>query len=89
MAIELLHNAPVPIKVLDEYLSSFSPSGWSGSRAKILESRLPLFHSLINHDNKEISSWAVNKEVKWKEFITSEYEREVEHDIDRDERFEW
>jgi hypothetical protein len=89
LAIELLHNAPVPIKVLDEYLSSFSPSVWSGSRAKILESRLPLFHSLINHDNKEISSWAINKEVKWKEFITSEYEREVEHDIDRDERFEW
>lgn len=89
LAIGLLNNAPEPIKVLDEYLSSFSPSGWTGSRAKILESRLPLFHSLINHDNKEISSWAINKEVKWKEFITSEYEREVERDIDRDERFEW
>ena len=31
----------------------------------------------------------INKKVKWKEFITSEYEREVERDIDRDERFEW
>jgi pimeloyl-ACP methyl ester carboxylesterase len=89
LAIGLLDNAPEPIKVLDEYLSNLSPSGWTGSRAKILESRLPLFQSLINFDNNEISAWVTDKEVQWKKFIASEYEREIERDIDSNERFEW
>jgi len=89
LAIELLENSPEPTKVLDEYSSSLHPTSWSGSRAKILESRLPLFHSLINHDNKGVSSWAINKEVQWKKNIAREYEKEVERDIDRAERFEW
>ena len=38
---------------------------------------------------QNISAWAINKEVQWKKFIASEYEKEVERDIDRDERFEW
>jgi pimeloyl-ACP methyl ester carboxylesterase len=89
LAIEVLKNSPEPIKVLEEYLSSLHSSSGSGSRAQKLESRLPLFQILKKHDNKKISSWAINKEVQWKKFIASEYEREVERDIDRDERFEW
>ena len=89
LAIQLLESSPEPVKVLDEYSSSLYPTSWSGSRAQILESRLPLFQSLINHDYKEISSWATDKEVQWKRTIASEYEKELERDIDRDERFEW
>ncbi|MFT7111051.1 MAG: hypothetical protein ACI843_002728 [Psychrobacter glaciei] len=89
LAIEVLKNSPEPIKVLEEYLSSLHSSSGSGSRAQKLESRLPLFQILKKHDNKKISSWAINKEVQWKKFIASEYEREVERDIDRGERFEW
>lgn len=89
LAIELLKSCPEPIRVLDEYLSNLTPSGCTGSRAEILESRLPLFHSLINSDNSEISAWANDEEVQWKKFIASEYEREAERDIDRNERFEW
>ena len=89
LAIGLLKSCPEPTKVLDEYLSNLSPNGWTGSRAKILESRLPLFQSLINSDNNEISAWATDKEVEWKNFIASEYEREIDRDVDRNERFEW
>jgi hypothetical protein len=39
--------------------------------------------------NKDIASWATNKEKQWKGFIVSEYERESERDTVRDERFEW
>jgi hypothetical protein len=89
LAIGLLKSCPEPTKVLDEYLSNLSPSGWTGSRAKILESRLPLFQSLLNSDNNEISAWAIDKEAQWKKFIACEYEREIVRDIDRNERFEW
>ncbi len=89
LAIELLRNSPEPILVLDAYSTSLYPTSFTGSRAKVLESRLPLFHSLTNHGSKGISSWAINKEVQWKKIITSEYEREVERESDRAERFEW
>ena len=89
LAIELLKICPEPVRVLEEYLSSFSPNGWSGSRAKILESRLPLFQPLLDSTNDKISAWAMTKKTQWEAYIASEYEREVEHDIDRNERFEW
>ncbi|MFT6908303.1 MAG: hypothetical protein ACJAS1_005000 [Oleiphilaceae bacterium] len=89
LALELLKKSPEPTKVLDEFLSSFSPNGWSGSRAKILESRLPLFDQLIGHSSFSVTTWVSEAKAKWQKFITSEYERENERDIERDERFEW
>jgi pimeloyl-ACP methyl ester carboxylesterase len=89
LAIELLKRSPEPIKVLDEYSSGLHPTSWMGSRAQILESRLPLFEQLMNFSSEEIVTWATDQKIQWKKFIASEYEREVERDIDRDERFEW
>ena len=89
LAIELLNSCPEPAKVLDEYLTSFSPNGWTGSRAKILESRLPLFQPLIDSTNEEISAWGIAKKVQWEAYIASEYERETERDSESNERFEW
>ncbi len=89
LALELLNICPEPVKALDEYLTSFSPNGWSGSRAKILESRLPLFQPLIDSTNEDISKWGVAKKAQWEAYIASEYEREAERDSERNERFEW
>jgi hypothetical protein len=89
LALELLKKCPEPTKVLDKYLSSFSPNGWTGSRAKILESRLPLFNQLIGHSSFNTTTWVLEAKAKWQKFITSEYEKEKERDIERDERFEW
>lgn len=75
--------------IQDEYITSFSPSGCRGSRAKILESRLPLFQPLISSTNEEISTWGIAKKIQWKAYIASEYKREVERDTQRNERFEW
>ena len=80
---------PEPVKVLDEYLRSFSPNGWSGSRAKILESRLPLFQPLIDSTNEDISKWGRAQKIQWEAYITSEYEKEAERDLESNERFEW
>ncbi|WP_041411499.1 esterase/lipase family protein [Shewanella baltica] len=89
LAIELLQACPEPAVVLDEYLSSFTPNGGTGSWAKILESRLPLFQPLIDSTDKIISEWAIAKKPQWEAYIAREYEREVERDTDRGERFEW
>ncbi|WP_077338806.1 esterase/lipase family protein [Pseudocolwellia agarivorans] len=90
LATELLNTCPEPIRVLDEYLANFSPTnGWSGSRAKILESRLPLFQSLIDSTNEDISKWGIAKKAQWEAYIASEYERETERDSESNERFEW
>lgn len=89
LALELLKKCPEPVKVLDEYLTSFSPNGWSGSRAKILESRLPLFQPLIDSTNEDISKWGIAKKTQWEAYIASEYEKEVERDSESNERFEW
>lgn len=89
LALELLQNSINPINVLEEYSSNLHFSSWSGSRAKKLESRLPLFGILKLHINNEISSWAINEEIRWNKFIAKEYEREIEDDINTNERFEW
>ncbi|WP_198551138.1 MULTISPECIES: hypothetical protein [Pseudoalteromonas] len=89
LAIELLQACPDPAVVLDEYLSSFTPNGGTGSWAKILESRLPLFQPLIDSTDKIVSEWALAKKPQWEAYIAREYEREAERDTDRGERFEW
>jgi len=89
LALELLTNSINPINVLEEYSSNLHFSSWSGSRAKKLESRLPLLGILKLHMNNEISSWAINEEIRWEKVIAQKYEREIEQDVDRDERFEW
>jgi hypothetical protein len=89
LALEILENSLAPLIILEEFSFSMSSSSGSGSRAKKLESRLPLFQMLQTNTNKEISSWATNKEKQWIGSIVSEYERESERDTVRDERFEW
>ena len=89
LAIELLQACPEPALVLDKYLSNFTPSGGAGSWAKILESRLPLFQPLIDSTDKRVSEWAIAKKPQWEAYIAREYEREVEHDTENGERFEW
>ncbi len=89
LAIELLQACPEPTLVLDKYLSNFTPNGGTGSWAKILESRLPLFQPLIDSTDKIVSEWAIAKKPQWEAYITREYEREAERDTENGERFEW
>lgn len=89
LAIELLQACPEPALVLDKYLSNFTPSGGSGSWAKILESRLALFQPLIDSTDNIVSEWAITKKPQWEAYIAREYEREAERDTENGERFEW
>lgn len=45
-AMTLIEVAPDPVKVLDTFFRRFTPSGWSGSLADTLATRLPLIEIL-------------------------------------------
>ncbi|PET42368.1 hypothetical protein CN514_22725 [Bacillus sp. AFS001701] len=52
-------NSPDLVKVLNEYLSKFKPSSWSGSRADLMETRLQLITELKTNSNTVVSQWAI------------------------------
>lgn len=89
LSLQLIALSPTPISVLDELTSNLLPMSCSGSRAKIMEDRLPLFETLLLHDNSQIADWAKVKKGQWERFVAEEYEREREEESRRNEAFEW
>lgn len=89
LAAQLIAQSKVPKDVLDELASSLFPMSFTGSRAKIMESKLPLFQELYENKNTEIADWAKENKEKWDRTIEDEYEKENERDQQRNERFEW
>lgn len=87
VALQLLEAAPDPKTVLQNFVRSFAPSSWSGSRAAIMQSRLPLIQQLKEHPNKAISKAAEVASIDFEKRISAE--REHEAGRDRDEQFEW
>ncbi len=88
-ALRVLHEAPEPEAVLSEFIERFRPSGWSGSLAGILASRLPLIERLTSDPNSVIAEAAKKAVVTFNEQIERTREREAREDRQRDERFEW
>jgi hypothetical protein len=61
---------------------------WTGSLAKILQSRLVLFEDLVNHDNAEISAWAQGQCISIQERINRNLKQDAQISSARNERFE-
>ena len=62
---------------------------WSGSRAEIMSSRLPLLETLKAHGNPAIAKWAAKTSQWLAASVAKEREYESKDRRDRDERFEW
>jgi|CXWL01.1.fsa_nt_gi hypothetical protein len=88
-AIRILREAPEPLKILSQYIESFSPSCYSGSLAAILASRLSLLERLTQDADSAIASAAKNAVISYRDEIERVREGEASHDRNRDERFEW
>lgn len=88
-AMRVLHEAPEPESVLSEFVERFRPTGWSGSLAGILASRLPLIERLTSDPNPGIAEAAKKATVTFSEQIERTREWEAREDRQRDERFEW
>ncbi len=58
LALELLSKAPQIEKVLPAFKFAFFPRSWTGSRADLIENRLPLLHILRQHENTNVVEWA-------------------------------
>ena len=89
LAQSIISNSSDPVLVLNEFKAALRPTSWSGSRAEIMQKRLPLITSLINHDKPLVAEWAAREEVKFSKEISSERKLELERDTARDERFEY
>jgi hypothetical protein len=88
-ARKLMAEAPDPRPVLSVIFKRFHPSGWSGSLAEILESRIPLLAQLESHENHVIAAWAKKVLPIHQANIESARESEARESRERDERFEW
>jgi hypothetical protein len=88
LALELLSKAPNTIDILKEFESVFYPRSWTGSRADIIEERLPLFHPLEQHQNPTVAAWASAKRAELAHYATElRRQEEREHSM-KSHRFE-
>jgi hypothetical protein len=88
-AWRLIHEAPDPIPVLEEFYEHFRPSSWSGSLADILAGREPLLETLEGNSNPSIADWAKKARPKLREETEDRRKSEAREDRARDERFDW
>ena len=88
-ALKLLTEAPDGRATLDILVDRFQPTGWSGSLAAIMESRLPLFDVLLEHENATIAEAANDRLARYKVSLERQREWEAKNDRARDEKFEW
>lgn len=88
VAVELVNMAPNPAVIIEIFVGRFFPRSWSGSRANLLESRLPLFDQLIIEDNENLRSLIEAKKVAFEKEIAGEREFESSRERKRDSSFE-
>jgi hypothetical protein len=88
IAVGLLNATPDPTAIIEIFVERFSPRCWSGSRAALLESRLPLFDQLIIEDNENIRTLIEAKKATFENLITGEREFESSRERKRDSSFE-
>ena len=69
LALELLSKAPRVDDILKAFVSVFFPQSWTGSRADMTAERLPLLHSLEQHLNPVVSTWAFTKHAELTRYV--------------------
>lgn len=87
-AEKIISAAPDPISVLNVFADRFSPMGWSGSRAEIMATRLPLINALQQHSRPAVVAWANAHGSIFAADVERERASEARRDRSRDERFE-
>ncbi len=84
----LIASAPDVVPVLSVFVDRFEPMSWSGSRAAILTSRMPLLQKLLGHTRPEVVAWARAAIPNFAAKIERERAWEASQSRSRDERFE-
>ena len=87
-AEKIISAAPEPASVLDVFLDRFSPMSWSGSRADIMATRMPMIEALMQHSRPEVVEWAKAHAATFAADVERERAHEARRDRSRDESFE-
>ena len=88
IALDLLRFAPDPVAIARQFSERFSPSGWSGSLASILEGRQGLLTELLQNDDPRMVAFAKDEGKRLASQIQQERRLETAQDRLTDERFE-
>lgn len=87
-ARRLLAHAPDPAAVLAVFVHRFCPTGWSGSRASLMEMNGRLLDSLEEETAGKLGETLAATKAQFARQIELERQWETETDRSRDERFE-
>jgi hypothetical protein len=87
-ALKLLDKAPDPVAVLKKLIGQFSPMGWAGSQASIVESNAKLLDELTSYPDPALVEFIAKEKVRLAELIKMERATETLFEKERDERFE-
>lgn len=87
-AQKIIAAVPEPASVLNAFMDRFAPRSWSGSRAEIMATRLPLIEALQQHSRPEVVAWANMHGPIFAAEVKRERTWEESRDRSRDERFE-
>jgi hypothetical protein len=85
---KLLDKAPNRVEVLKQFTRRFSPSGWAGSRASIVESNAMLLDDLANYPDPAVVKFIVEEKARLATVIKVEKQIETTFMREVDERFE-
>jgi hypothetical protein len=88
LALELLLKAPRIDDILKAFESVFIPQSWTGSRADMIAERLPLLHSLEQHLNPDVATWASVKRAELACYVADLRVKEEQDYGAMSERFE-
>ena len=88
LALKLLSKAPRIDDILKAFLSVFIPQSWTGSRADMIAERLPLLHSLEQHLNPVVATWASAKRGELAHYVADLRLKEEQDHSAMSQRFE-
>jgi hypothetical protein len=71
IALELLSRAPKIHDVLISFSSVFFPRSYTGSRADMINGRLPLLDTLEQHLNPDVATWASEKRIELINYVAN------------------
>ncbi|WP_429154006.1 hypothetical protein [Aeromonas media] len=87
-ALRLLEASSDPVVVLETFAERVTPSSWSGSRAKVMQSRAEAIRKLVEHERADISTTAQTVSENLVQLIERQKEREQREDMEHEQRFE-
>jgi hypothetical protein len=88
IALRLLEKAPDRVKVLEQFVTQFRPTSWSGSLAVILESNVKLLDELDGYPDSAVVEFVKQEKNRLGKAIEAERRAESVADRERNARFE-